>query len=301
MKISQETIDSMIPELNKLVDRYKSRFGNVGFKHLHLNGKVHLIDRVDVPSRIEKVADSSVGMYDDEQDEIYFIRENLAEEVEATSDNIRRQTRMDFGFDDYETYILMALLCHESIIHRSTKTVWLDGDVLDLYNDLHYTLLESEGSGENYEFLRDGRSRIKTRGLRNRVFNGDEEEAKVDMTKQLDELVVHVLTGRVLGLQTMEANPGLTYSQSQLPYALVGGRIFDEEILVRTAKMLDGGALTFKFIRDYLSGRIPHRVQQVASKYFKHKETETALTNVFLTMVYGLPEGLSELYEKVYK
>ena len=82
MRISHETICSLIPTLNQLVKEYKSRFGDVGFRPFPAKGKISLVKKKDAPERIQCVVDSSVGFYDDEEDRINFIKENLARELE---------------------------------------------------------------------------------------------------------------------------------------------------------------------------------------------------------------------------
>ncbi len=301
MRINRETICSLIPTLNQLVKEYKSRFGDVGFRPFPAKGKISLVKKKDAPERIQCVVDSSVGFYDDEEDRIYFIKENLARELEETSDNIRRQINMDFGFGSVEKYVLAALLCHEGIVHRSTRTIWLENEVLEFYNDLEWFLLKDEGIENDYEFIKNGRSKIKSRGLCLRFLAEGSEEVKIGSANKLDELVVHSLTGRILGLQVMKSNPGLTYYQTQLPYILVGGRIFDEKLIADTAEMFEDRGPTFDFTRDYLINGIPNRVQKLASRYFKNEKKQALLVDVFLAQIYGIPDKLREIYEKVYK
>ncbi len=302
MRISHETICSLIPILNQLVKEYQSKFGNVGFRSLPAKGKVSLVKKEDAPQRIQCVVNSSVGVYDDEVAQIYFIKENLAKELEETSENIRGQLNMDFGFGNIEKYVLAALLCHEGIIHRSTKTIWLEDDVLEFYNNLQWFLLKDEGIENNYGFIMEGRSRIKSRGLRLRFLEEGSGDVKMDSTAKLDELVIHSLTGRILGLQVMKSNPDLKYYQAQLPYVLVGGRIFDEKLIADVAEMFEKNKKpTFNFTRDYFVDGIPNRVQRLASEYFKDPNKQELLTDVFITQIYGIPEKLNEIYEKVYQ
>jgi len=299
MKVNQKTIESLIPKLNLLIDEYHALFGDVGFRHLPVKGHVHLVDKTDVSPPIQGLEETIVGAYDEGTDQIYFIRENLMPYMEELPEVISQYDR-GVRFSDVEEYVLLSFLCHEGIIHRSAVTRWLEGETLELYNAVLWKLLELGGKESKFSFIKEGRSRINSRGLRIKIFDVD-GEITYEPSKELDELAVHLLVGQLLALEVSRDNPGIKYLAAQSPYAYIADRLISVNDLCNAAPRVRYARNIFEFASDYLGTRIPEKLQRLVVEYSEDEEKQASVMDGIFAQFYGLPGMFTELHRLVYK
>ena len=297
MVITQEYVDSVIPEMNEIVDFHNGIHPEFPYRVMEKDD-VQVKSRKSIENIVGASLDDAAACYRLEQDRVYVMRDSLDTNMDLFSD-LADYIDNKAILNDKEKLTLLVLLLHENG-HRSTTTGVHGGEIRDSYLEAARTVYDHlgiKGIVMQLEEVRGFDGEMYSNGLK---ISFGHPKGKVHVgNESIDEFIVNFMTLSTLSNYLVRSgyisrdlfNPTMGFLLASRNHSESDD---DFENAIKSLSRIDCA----KFLYDYIYDKIPEKIMGMADD----EDTLSGdATNVVLAQLVGTLDLFPGLVDGLYR